>query len=78
MKLLHYIGFGLNVTNDTPTTCIKSLARPHLKDTSDLLSITRENILAETLNQFEEMHEKMIKEGFTPFLSEYLQNWLHR
>eukprot|EP01083_Nonionella_stella_P225395 801348_1 len=66
------IGTGINVSNAHPTTCLNSLAglRPDVR-------FTREEYLADILTQFESAIELFEKEGFAPFLDDYLANWLH-
>ena len=50
------IGLGLNVSNDEPTTCVNAqLARFHLQASNGAAGATRAEVLALTLNNFEDM-----------------------
>lgn len=79
------VGFGLNVTNSEPTTCIFDLYRRRLASSQEQLPpisvriFIRPNhtywkvFLATFFNKFEAMHEQLVREGFTPFEAEYLR-----
>lgn len=68
------IGCGINVSNDRPTTCLNSVLSK-VSDLDDLF--TQENVLAEFMNTLEPMYTSFLHSGFTPFLEEYHQHWMH-
>ena len=78
-----FLGVGVNVSNNQPTTCLNSLLaalqnQPLVDATSNpYVLFTREELLATFLKFFEEYFEKFDKEGFGPFEKAYLSKWLH-
>lgn len=74
------VGLGVNVSNEAPSTSLHALAlrRAGVAGEGGIREqLTRENILAGTLNAFEGMHAQLERDGFSPFLEEYLRLWLH-
>ena len=65
------IGMGINTTNEEPTVSLNS------KLPKGFPRISREQLLAEVLNQFESMMPTFRKEGFKPFHEDYKRAWLH-
>jgi biotin--protein ligase len=65
-------GIGLNATNTTPTTCLKSLSG----DNENI--ICRETVLSSFFNEFEPMLEEFNVTGFNNDIkNNYVKEWLH-
>jgi biotin-(acetyl-CoA carboxylase) ligase len=62
-------GIGLNVENQSPTTCLKSLYPSHV-------IVNRENVLATFFNRLEPMLESFNDTGFQHFYNDYVNEWL--
>lgn len=62
------IGVGLNIDNNTPTTCINACGNSYL---------SREVVLAHIINRFEELKTQLDREGFDVIRNEYVRHWLH-
>ena len=69
-------GIGLNVHNSYPTTCVNSLVQKDFQSHTTVVS--KEPILANFFNYFEEMYAIFNQNGFDPFIEEYYDSWLHR
>ena len=41
------------------------------------MTLSREELLANFFNHFQELHDVFVEEGFAPFEEEYIANWLH-
>uniref|UniRef100_A0A7S3ECY7 BPL/LPL catalytic domain-containing protein n=1 Tax=Rhodosorus marinus TaxID=101924 RepID=A0A7S3ECY7_9RHOD len=70
-EFLATVGVGVNVENDHPTTCLRSIAL------GDPQIVTRELVLANFFNHFEPMFYDFLENGFCMFLEEYRSLWLH-
>lgn len=64
------VGFGLNVNNREPTTCLAELA-------GGGGPVAREDVLAAFFNAYEGHHARLDAEGFGPLRERYLAAWLH-
>lgn len=65
------IGFGVNVTNEHPTKCLKQLFEPSPED------VSRETLLAAFFTVFEPMLDEFDRSGFSSFKAEYEHHWMH-
>ena len=63
------IGIGVNVDNEHPTTCLNSIAKGHC---------TRESLLIQYLNAFDDLIVKLKTEGVTELQQMYEERWYHR
>ncbi|RWS09849.1 biotin--protein ligase-like protein [Dinothrombium tinctorium] len=76
-----FIGCGLNVSNPSPTECIHSIIKqsidPKSGEIPNLPLLSKEEILARSLNQLEVFLKKFEREGVQSFKNEYLRHWLH-
>jgi biotin--protein ligase len=72
------VGIGLNVDNDTPTTCLNTLIKEQVGEDVDA-NVTREQVLAAILAEYEELHNRFVSstDGFDSFVQEYESFWLH-
>lgn len=68
------VGVGVNTENMEPTICLRSIASEFV----DPELISRETVLAEFFNSFEELHDTLSTKGFEPLKERYLRYWLHR
>jgi len=69
------VGVGINTENDEPTTCLRSMAKGSVNGSA---SVSRESVLAEFFNSFEELHDALEREwGFDALKDRYLSHWLH-
>ena len=67
------IGVGVNLYNSAPTTCLQNLL-------SEIISnerIAKNDLLACFLNTLESHLLHLESNGFAPFLSSYLEKWMH-
>lgn len=69
-------GIGMNISNQKPTTCLVDMLRE--KYGNNAPEIFKEDFLAKYFNIFEPMYRIFREEGFSPFISQYLDNWLHK
>ncbi|KAK6341754.1 biotin holocarboxylase synthetase, variant 2 [Orbilia brochopaga] len=74
-EFLLVIGCGINVTNEAPTTSLKSLAG---STCPALAAFEHEKLLAKILVRFETLYEKFMNTGFKAFEKDYYDQWLHR
>ena len=68
-KFLVVAGIGLNVENEAPTTCLKSLFPSHVV-------VNRENVLAHFFNVLEPMLQHFNDTGFQHYYNDYVSEWL--
>lgn len=68
-----YCGVGLNISHPGPSICLDQIY-PDLKAAN---VFTKENILSEFCNIFQESIQQFSKEGFQPFIEQYYTKWLH-
>lgn len=73
------LGCGINLNNDSPTTCLNSQIEEYNKLLNQKLpKLTREKVLALTFSKLEEIIDRM-QEGDVSYLHElYYFYWLHR
>uniref|UniRef100_A0A7R9TMS1 BPL/LPL catalytic domain-containing protein n=1 Tax=Prasinoderma coloniale TaxID=156133 RepID=A0A7R9TMS1_9VIRI len=71
------IGFGVNVSNEEPTTCVNALLREATGGESDAPLLSREALLAATLREYESLEARMRERGFQALEDEYTASWLH-
>ena len=71
----HLTGCGLNVSNPAPVLSLSNLASSE----DDRKKLRLETIAAVIMTKFEPMWETFLRSGgsFEPFLSLYLERWLH-
>ncbi|KAK8805615.1 hypothetical protein WA158_002271 [Blastocystis sp. Blastoise] len=68
------LGCGININNDAPSTCIDTEASILAKRP---IILSRAQVLAHIMNEFEPILELFSSDGFRPFKDEYLGIWLH-
>jgi len=68
------VGVGLNVDNDSPTTCINGL----LRDAKSDVRLSRADVLGRFCATYESMQKDFLRNGFDPFFDAYYASWLHR
>ena len=68
-KFLVIAGIGLNVENEAPTTCLKSLFPSHVV-------VNRETVLAQFFNVLEPMLQIFNDTGFQHYYNDYMSEWL--
>ncbi|XP_065924354.1 biotin--protein ligase isoform X2 [Magallana gigas] len=72
------IGCGFNVSNTNPTICINDIIKQYNKEHSTSLPmLTKEKLLARTVNLIEEFIKDFQLNGRTGFCKKYYQRWLH-
>lgn len=71
-------GCGFNVSNTNPTICINDIIKLYNKEHSTSLPmLTKEKLLARTVNLIEEFIKDFQLNGRTGFCKKYYQRWLH-
>lgn len=71
-------GCGFNVSNTNPTICINDIIKLYNKEhNSSLPILTKEKLLARTVNLIEEFIKDFQLNGRTGFCKKYYQRWLH-
>lgn len=73
------IGCGINLDNDSPTTCLNSLVQEYNKTYNQKLGkLTREKLLAKAFTNLEKILDRM-EEGDVQYMHDlYYHYWLHR
>lgn len=74
-----YIGCGINVSNSQPTLCINDIAKVASRSTTQghLRPLTREEIIAKSLNELEFLVAMFQGGGVNMILQDYYKYWLH-
>ncbi|CAI5440865.1 unnamed protein product [Caenorhabditis angaria] len=71
------IGCGINVTNEKPTICLNDMIPAELKSGEKKIHISREKLIAETLNRFQWYLNDYETNGPSKFRQKYYEFWLH-
>lgn len=72
-------GCGINVSNSQPTLCINDIAKVASRSTTQghLRPLTREEIIAKSLNELEFLVAMFQGGGVNMILQDYYKYWLH-
>jgi biotin-(acetyl-CoA carboxylase) ligase len=74
-----FVGTGINITNEEPTTCLLSAIKKFNENSQTKISLpSREELFALFLNKFEKYYEDLCNGGVDALLHIYLKWWLHR
>eukprot|EP00924_Labyrinthula_sp_SR-Ha-C_P002700 snap_masked-scaffold_13-processed-gene-4.40-mRNA-1 protein AED:0.16 eAED:0.21 QI:0/-1/0/1/-1/1/1/0/349 len=75
-KFSVFIGIGINLNNNEPTTCLNSILKQAFP--TEHLKLGREELLSQILAEFEKLTGEILEDGFTGATkAEYLKHWLH-
>ena len=66
------VGVGINLSNEEPTLCLDKILK-----SNGVPTISREELIARTLNRYEQYAEAINKCQINEVIGEYCENWLH-
>ncbi|KAI1296909.1 Biotin--protein ligase [Halotydeus destructor] len=73
-----FIGCGMNVSNSSPTTCLNDIIRNVSSENgAKATEFTVESVIAETLNQLDDLLVKFDQNGVSWAKDAYKANWMH-
>lgn len=71
-------GCGINTSNPRPTTSVNELVDLlNRRQGTSLPPFRPEQLLAVILAKFDQMWEPFLRDGFKPFVDQYLTRWIH-
>lgn len=74
-----FVGCGINLNNNNPTTCVNNVIKRHNdQNKTELPLVTYEGFFASVFNEIESLYD-LVQNGQTEYLFDlYYKYWLHR